>query len=104
MFSESNRTKFWSHSFYLQNSGILQTKMDQSGPKWPKWITQTVRAQKVDEKMGSFVYSPFLSWVMVLTLPKIVYFLQICADLALSDIVCFIGVQATLHEILRNKY
>ena len=56
MFSESNRrTKFWSHSFYLQNSGILQTKMDQSGPKWPKWITQTVRAQKVDEKMGSFV-------------------------------------------------
>ena len=28
MFPESNGTKFWSHSFHLQNSGILQTRMD----------------------------------------------------------------------------
>ena len=31
MFPESNGTKFWAHSFHLQNSGILQTKMDQTG-------------------------------------------------------------------------
>ena len=31
MFPESNGTKFWSHSFHLQNSGILQTRMDQRG-------------------------------------------------------------------------
>ena len=29
IFPESNGTKTWSHSFYLQNSGILQTRMDQ---------------------------------------------------------------------------
>ena len=42
--------------------------------KYKKWISITVRAQKLDEKKGSFV------WVMVLKLPKIVHFLQICAD------------------------
>ena len=31
MFPESKGTKFWSHSFHLQNSGILQTRMDQRG-------------------------------------------------------------------------
>ena len=42
----------------------------------------TNRAQKVDEKIGSFVYFPFFpSWVMVLKLLEIVHFLQICADL-----------------------
>ena len=29
MFPESNETKFWSHSFHLQNQGILQTRRDQ---------------------------------------------------------------------------
>ena len=48
-----------------------------------KWISQTVRAQKVDEKNGVIcLISFFLSWVMVLKLPKIVHFLQICADLS----------------------
>ena len=28
MFPESNVTKFLTHSFHLQNSGILQTRMD----------------------------------------------------------------------------
>ena len=33
VFPESNGTKFWSHSFHLQNSGILRTRMDQrDGP------------------------------------------------------------------------
>ena len=30
MFPESNGTKFWSHSFYFQNSGTLQTRTDQT--------------------------------------------------------------------------
>ena len=89
MFPESNGTKFWSHSFHLQNSGILQTRMEQ---RWDpmkmnfdnfqlqKWISQKVRAQKVDEKNGVIFLFP--SWVMVLKLPKIVYFLKICADLS----------------------
>ena len=29
LFPESNGTKFWSHSFHLQNSDISQTRMDQ---------------------------------------------------------------------------
>ena len=29
MFPESNGIKFWSYSFYLQNSSILQTRIDQ---------------------------------------------------------------------------
>ena len=64
---------------------------DQNGPKggphenefWQLWISQTVRAQKVDEKNGVIcLVSFFPSWVMVLKLPKIVHFLQICADLS----------------------
>ena len=31
IFPESSRPKFRSHSFHLQNSGILQTRMDQKG-------------------------------------------------------------------------
>ena len=92
MLPESNGIKFWSHSFHLQNSGILQTRMDQRGDSMKmnfdifqiqKWISQTVRAQKLDEKNGVIcLVSFFLSWVMVLKLPKIVHFLQICADLS----------------------
>ena len=64
MFSESDGTKFWSHSFHLQNPGILQARIDQNGDSMKKnfdnfqlqkWMSQTVRAQKVDEKIGSFV-------------------------------------------------
>ena len=64
IFPESNGTKFWSRSFYLQNSGVLQTRTDQKeNPmkmnfdnfQTQKWISQTVSAQKVDEKMGSSV-------------------------------------------------
>ena len=43
-----------------------------------KLISQTVRAQKVDEKWGHL--SRFL--FPVLKLPKTVHFLQICADLS----------------------
>ena len=31
MFPELDGAKFWSHSFHLQNSAILQTRMDQKG-------------------------------------------------------------------------
>ena len=48
-----------------------------------KWILQTVRPKKVDENNGVIcLVSFFPSWVMVFKLPKIVYFLQICADLS----------------------
>ena len=56
MFSKSNGTKFWSHSFHLKNSGILQTGMDHGADSMKmnfenaqiqKWISQT--AQKVNE-------------------------------------------------------
>ena len=92
MFPVLNGTKFWSHSFHLQNSGILQTRMDQRGDpiktnfgifQIRKWISQTVRAQKVDKKNGFIcLVSFFPSWVMVFKLPKIVHFSEICADLS----------------------
>ena len=46
-------------------------------------LSQTVRAQKVDEKNRVIcIVCFFPSWVMVLKLPKIVHFWQICADLS----------------------
>ena len=75
MFSELNGTKFWSKGDPMKtNLDIFQIQ---------KWISQSVRAQKVDEKNGIIcLVSFFPSWVMVLKLPKIVHFLQICADLS----------------------
>ena len=56
------------------NSEVLQIQ---------QWIPQTVGVQKVDEKNGTMCLVFFFpSWVMVLKLPKIVHFLQICADLS----------------------
>ena len=70
--------------------GILETSMDQMWNPMKtnfdifqiqKWISQTVRAQKLNEKNGVICLVSFSrSWVMVLNLPKIVYFLQISAD------------------------
>ena len=91
-FPELNGTKFWSHRFYLQNSGILQIRMDQKGDTPWKWILTFSKykneyrkelAQKVDEKNGVICLVFFFpSSVMVLKLTKIVHFLQICADLS----------------------
>ena len=51
-----------------------------------KWISQTDRAQKVGEKNGVIcLVSFFLSWVMVLELPKIVHFLQNFANLSMKS-------------------
>ena len=74
MFPESKGAKFLFHSFHLQNSGILQTTIDQRGDPMKtnfdifqiqKWISQTVRAPKVDRKksgpLSSFFFS-FLSY------------------------------------------
>ena len=48
-----------------------------------KWVLQTVRSKKVDEKNGAIcLVSLFPSWVMVLKLPKKGHFLQFCADLS----------------------
>ena len=48
-----------------------------------KWILQTVRSEKVDEKNRVIcLVSMFPSWVMVLKLSKKVQVLQFCADLS----------------------
>ena len=48
-----------------------------------KWILQTVRSEKVDEKNGVIcLVSIFPSWVMVRKLSKKEHFLQFCADLS----------------------
>ena len=48
-----------------------------------KWILQTAKTEKVDEKDGVIsLVSMFLTWVMVLKLSKKVHFLQFCADLS----------------------
>ena len=67
-----------------KNWGILQTRMDQRGDHMKmnleyfqiqKWILQTVRAEKVDEKNRVIcLISVFPSWVTVLKLPKKVHF------------------------------
>ena len=81
---------FWSHSFHLQNSGILQTRMNQRGIPW-KWILTILKYKNGCHKLSSrsrwkngviYLVSFLPSWVMVLKLPKIVHFLQSCADLS----------------------
>ena len=52
-------------------------------PQIQKWLSQKVRAEKVDEKNGAIcLVSMFPSWVLVCKLSKKVYFLQFCADLS----------------------
>ena len=48
-----------------------------------KWMLQSVRAEKEDEKNGVIcLVSMFPSWVMVLKLSKKVTFLQFCTNLS----------------------
>ena len=73
---------------------FLEIFRDQNGPKdhmkmnfdyfqIQKWMLQTVRAEKVDEKNGIIcLASMFPVWVMVLKLSKKMHFLQFCADLS----------------------
>ena len=118
---------------FSQNWGILKTRMDQRGNHMKmnfdyfqiqKWMLQTVRVEKVDKKNGViFLVSVFPSWVMVGKLSKKLHFLQFCADLSKKSkfikanytmhlkvlfplyqkMVWFIGVQATVHEIMAIK-
>ena len=133
MFLESNGEKFWSHSFHLSNSGILQTRKDQRGDptkmnfdifQIQKWIMNITKELIKQMKKWVICLVPFFSSsVMVLKLPKIVHLLQICADFTKKSrsikAIClylserphqaylencsFIGVWATVHKILRNK-
>ena len=98
-----------------------------------KWISQTIRGQRVDKKWGHL--SIFLYWssissiclssrVIVLKSPKILHFLQVWTDSstgnlnllkqfiyihlkdlhhALSENVMFYKVRALFHKVLRNK-
>ena len=45
-----------------------------------KWMSQTVRAQKAEENQVTCLVSSFSSSVLVLSLTKIVLFLQVFAD------------------------
>ena len=82
----------WIGSFWPKNWDILQTRLDQKGDHMKmnfeffqiqKWILQTVRSEKVDEKNGVIcLVSMFPSWVMVLKLSKKMHFLQFCAELS----------------------
>ena len=71
--------KFWSHRFHLQYSGILQARIDQRGEPMKmnfenfqiqKRISQTFRPQKVDKKIGSFVWFAFFVEIRSLNCPK----------------------------------
>ena len=64
------------------DQGADHIKMNLDYFQIQKWILQTVRAEKVDEKNGRFLVSMFPSWVMVCKLSKKVHFLQFCADLS----------------------
>ena len=112
-FAEQNGPKGGPHENEFWK--VSNTKMNIKNKK--------IRAQKVDEKNGVIcLISFFHSWVMVLKLPKIVHFLQICPDLSKKSkfiktiyihqkdlimlfqrTVCFIKVWATAHEMLRIK-
>ena len=61
----------------------MKMKMNFDNLQIQNWISQTVRAQKVDEKnvVISLVLF-FTAGVMAHKLPKIVHILQICADLS----------------------
>ena len=79
MFPEPNGTKFWSHSFHLQNSGTLQTRMDQRGTPW-KWILTIFKYKNEYHKQLKnrwkngviWLVSFFPSWVMVINVSSIV--------------------------------
>ena len=89
-----------------------------------KWILQTVRSEKVDEKNGVIcLVSMFPSWVMVCKLSKKVHFYNFVLTSArnlrllqqftymhlkvlitlFQKMIWFIGVWATVHEILAIK-
>ena len=109
---------------------------DQNGPKggphenkfWQlsntKMNIANSKSSKSRWKNGAiFLVSFFPYWVVVLKLPKIVHFLQICADLCKKSnsvkaylypserpyhilfhkIICFIELWATVHKMSKNK-
>ena len=86
LYPDLNETKFWSHSFHLQSSGILQTRMDQKGDPM-KWILtifkykneyqKQLELKKEMKKWGNLFFC-FLSYGPLIA--KKVHFLQIRHD------------------------
>ena len=69
-----------------------------------KWISQTATARKVDKVIS--LISFFSSWVMILRLPKILHFLQVCADLSKeskSIIATYLYLYARPHHALSEN-
>ena len=132
MFPKFNGTKFWSHSFHLQNSGILQTRINRRGDRenelWQFWntkinITNSLSSKIIwKNKIISLVPFIFLElwslncskwWIFckfVFTSARNLNLLKQLIYIHLKDlimlfqkIVCFIRVSATVHKILRIK-
>ena len=76
-------------AFAKKNWGILKTRMKATWKqiltifKIQKWMLQSVRTEKVDEKNGLIcLVSMFPFWLIVLNCTKKSNFLQFCADLS----------------------
>ena len=73
-----------------------------------KWMLQTVRAEKVDEKIGVIcLVSTLPTWVMVCKLSKKVHILQLCADLSKkskSVEAIYIYASESSHYILSENF
>ena len=66
-----------------------------------KWMLQTLRAEKVDEKIGVIcLVSMFAAWVMVCKLSKKELFSQFCADLSKIFEAIYIYVFESSHYCL----
>ena len=78
-------------------------KMDFDNFQIQKWISQTELKTNGVICLISF----FLSWVIILKLPKIVHFLQICADLSkrpkFIKTIYFCPSEKPHHALLENS-
>ena len=73
-----------------------------------KWMLQTLRAEKVDEKTGAIcLVSMFPTWVMVYKLSKKVHLLQFCVKLSKkskSVEAIYIYASESSHYILSENF
>ena len=68
-----------------------------------KWISQAVRAHKLDEKSGViYLVSFFPSWVMVLKLPKIMHFCKLVKSKSIKAIYLYPS-ERPYHALSENS-
>ena len=81
-------------------------KINFSNFQMEKWVSETVRARKTDEKNG-VIFQIFMSpsWVMILKLSKIVSFLQFFADFSFKSktvIAVYVYALESSRSLLEN--